>query len=290
VLHVHYSNRAECLREALGAALLGPSASPLDPERVVVPHLGVGRWIALGLARERGIAANLRFQLPAAFVWEMLGALVPGLPARSPFNGPPLRLAVLGRLPQVAPSAREVGDYLAGADGLMAYELATRIARCLDTYLVYRPDWIRAWEAGRERHWQARLWRDLVRIHGSTHWVAAGGRLRAALAAGARPDLGGPVHVFALSAFSPAYLELLAEISESTEIHFYVLNPCREYWGDLIPARVAARRAGAAEPEALYYARGNPLLASLCATICASDIGLNRGENRRTPPTWSAHP
>ena len=67
---------------------------------------------------------------------------------------------------------REVRAYLAceGGDD-RRYDLAWRIADVYDRYLVYRPDWIEAWEAGGEDHWQARLWRVLAADTRSTHRV-----------------------------------------------------------------------------------------------------------------------
>ena len=48
-----------------------------------------------------------------------------------------------------------------------AYQLAGQLADIFDQYLVYRPDWIDAWQNGRliglgeDEIWQAELWRRL---------------------------------------------------------------------------------------------------------------------------------
>ena len=118
----------------------------LAPEWVAVPHPGMARWLSLALAERLGVAANVRFPLPAAFIWHLLRTAVPALPDRSAFEPRVLKWAILARLDEVAEPGGTLGHYLAGADALMRYELAVRIALSFDRYLVYRPHWIRGWE------------------------------------------------------------------------------------------------------------------------------------------------
>jgi exonuclease V gamma subunit len=57
--------------------------------------------------------------------------------------------------------------YAAGGEAA-AFELAGKVADIFDQYLVFRPDWIRAWEAGErldlgdDEAWQAALWQQLA--------------------------------------------------------------------------------------------------------------------------------
>src|SRR5688572_30854312 len=76
MLRLTESNRLEVLAERLVAALDVPSAAPLVPETVVVPNFGMARWLSLSIARAHGVCANVRFVLPAKFVWEVLGRVV----------------------------------------------------------------------------------------------------------------------------------------------------------------------------------------------------------------------
>ena len=55
--------------------------------------------------------------------------------------------------------------YLDGADELLRYELACRVAALLRDYSTYREDWLEAWAAGRliglgdaDERWQAELY------------------------------------------------------------------------------------------------------------------------------------
>ena len=67
---------------------------------------------------------------------------------------------------------------------------------------------------------------------------------------------------FAVPALSPSYLEMLCEAARGIELHVFLLNPCREYWGDVHSRREIARRAGGADPRARYLSEGNELLAA----------------------------
>lgn len=55
------------------------------------------------------------------------------------------------------------------ADKRKLFQLSSRVADLFDQYLVYRPDWLTQWEAGRlveglgeSQAWQAPLWKALV--------------------------------------------------------------------------------------------------------------------------------
>ena len=67
---------------------------------------------------------------------------------------------------------------------------------------------------------------------------------------------------FAVPALSPSYLEMLCEATRGIELHLFLLNPCREYWGDVHSRREIARRARGADPRTRYFSEGNELLAA----------------------------
>jgi exodeoxyribonuclease V gamma subunit len=61
----------------------------------------------------------------------------------------------------------------------------------------------------------------------------------------------------------PTLLELFTALSRVSEVHLFVQNPCREYWGDIAPQGDIARRRLAGKADAEYLETGNSLLASL---------------------------
>ena len=448
VVRLHHSNRLEVLAAGLAHLMRTDPGDPFAPERIVVPHPTIGRWLSLELARELGIAANVRYEQPAEFAWSIMRGVVPELSREQPYAparlrwrihdllpGPPAESGGLERqaaggepasVPRGASAADggapalggAVGGYLRDGDPRKRLELADRLARMYDQCLLYRPDWIREWESGSAPHWQARLWQRVVGTDGAggaDHWVGALERFRRKLHDGDRAaavgdgsaardigapsvppdraapaddgsaargigalsvppdraaaaddgsaargigapsvppdraapaddgsaargigapsvppdraapaddgsaarDIGAPsvppdrfatandassarapespphgessagfarpqadtpsspdedsfppprwprrASFFAVPALSPSYLELLCEAARGMEIHLFVLNPCREYWGDIHSRREIDHRAEGADPDTRYFTEGNELLAA----------------------------
>jgi exodeoxyribonuclease V, gamma subunit len=263
----YHSNRIEKLADQLAEVVREPLSLPLSPEIVVVQSIGMARWLSLRLADRLGICANVRFPFPARFIWEAFRAVLPDLPETSPYAPAVMtwRLIKLLDEAQRKEAFALVRAYLREGDDVRRYELAHRIAGTFDQYLVYRPDWIQVWEAGQEDHWQAELWRRLAAISDGPHWIRVSESFLAALDAdpALHAHLPARVALFGISALSPAYLNLIGRLAQFIDVHLFVLNPCRHYWGDIESARGIARRAGEQDPDALHFETSNPLLASL---------------------------
>ncbi len=273
-LEVAFSNRLETLAAQLAAAMRAAPVSPLAAERVVVPHALLGRWLRLQLATELGIAAQLTMELPAAFAWSIMGDVVPNLPATQPFGPRALRWRLFGVLEQWR-EEDPLRRYLADGDPRKRFELADRLAGFYDRCLLYRDDWIRAWEGGEAPHWQARLW-QAVRAGGPrmAHWIDAVDAYRAAskasrddgqlalplptLADGRQTVERPRVSFFGVAALSPSYLQMLRAATAAWDVRLYVLSPCAEYWADALGR--SGRRPGAA--AAGHATAGNELLAA----------------------------
>jgi exodeoxyribonuclease V gamma subunit len=266
MLTIHHSNRLEALAGGLAAVMREPLATPLAGEIVVVQSRGVARWLSLKLADTNGVCANVRFPFPNAFAWSLYRELHPDLPEQSPYAPDVLVwrvLRLLARL-ELEPAFAPVRAYVRG-DPLRRFELAQRLAPLYDEYLVYRPDWIRAWERGEQNDWQAGLWRRLAAEEETPHRATLHARLvravtRGELAADALPQR---LSVFGAPALPPMLIELFTALGRRIEVHLFVQNPCGEFWGDIRDEAAIAKKALAGSAEASYLETGNRLLASL---------------------------
>lgn len=246
----YHSNDLEVLRDILLHLLQRPLANPLQQEVILVQSPGMSHWLKLSMAEQQGIAANLRFPLPATFIWELLYQLFPHLPKRSPYDKEWMRWRLMRLLlPLLSqPDFAVLAHYLEQAPALKLYQLCGRIADLFDQYLVYRPDWILAWEAGQsapvdlatEERWQPQLWRYLV---ADIEQGGQQGQHRARLIEQAVQRLGQPgveldlperLAVFGISALPPAYVHLLHALGQHRDVHLFIQNPCQEYWGDIL--------------------------------------------------------
>lgn len=276
MLHLYQANRLETLLELLLAVIRQPLPSPFEPEVVVVQSKGMARWITLQLAKRNGICANLQFPLPATFIWQLFRAMQADLPRRSGFSPDIMAWRIAEQLasPEVMALHPSLHHYLQQPDERRRYELAWQVADIFDHYLMYRPDWIEAWEQGRqlglgeEERWQQPLWQRLAAQDSAPHRVRLLQHLLDRLAQGERPaHLPQRVILFGISAMPPAYVDILHGLSQQLDVCLFVLNPCQEAWGHLTrqPPQLdlLLEDAGPARPEDLYLDLGHPLLASL---------------------------
>ncbi|MEW7978819.1 MAG: exodeoxyribonuclease V subunit gamma [Candidatus Sedimenticola endophacoides] len=271
MLRLYQSNRLERLSERLAEVFSDPLDDPLATESVVVQHPGMGRWLALRLADRQGICANVEFVQPAAFIWCLLESLLPDVPQQTRYHPGVLTWSVFRHLGELRqdPAFEAVATYFQGTGEREQFQLATRIAGCLDQYLVYRPDWISHWEAGRPAllgdAWQSELWRRLSAGARAQHWVAIQRRLHRMAQRGeiTPADLPRRVALFGIASLSPGFLSLVALLGRFTEVHLFLLNPCQAHWSEIVSEREAGRLALEGEPEELYLEVGHPLLASM---------------------------
>jgi exodeoxyribonuclease V gamma subunit len=277
-LFIFTSNRMEVLIEHLAEVMRAPLGDVMAPEIIVVQSRGMERWVLMELAWRNGISANVRFPFPNAFLEEMLQAVSTEPDVPSSFDPDVLTFRIVGLIEAHAdhPDFRALHHFLADDPrGLKRYQLARRIADLFDQYLVFRPEMIAQWESGHvepsEHHrWQASIWCELARTMPGMHRGAQCRRLVEALRSGAKGLAALPrrVALFGVSYLPRFHLELFEALSRVIDVYLLVMNPCCEYWADIVSERAVhgwQRRTGDFEAveRRLHLERGNRLLASL---------------------------
>ena len=277
-LHIYQSNRLENLFELLqalyGVALNDPFAS----EKIIVSSKGMERWLRFKLADRIGICAGIDFQLPASFVWSLLKEAMPHLQAESPYSASPLAWRMFGLLPdsQAQQASPIVAAYLREGDARRRMALAGKLADVFDQYLVFRSDWIAAWEGGQllnlgpDEAWQASLWREVrasidadYSLAEVPHRADMFVRLFQQWQASGPSRLPERITVFGVAGMPPAYIDVLGALSEHIDVNLFLLNPCREEWGAIVSPKTKALREAKQPQESLYLDIGHPLLASM---------------------------
>ena len=152
--------------------------------------------------------------------------------------------------------------YHSEAEQLKRYQLACQLADLFEQYLIFRPEWIHAWHLGEftafdqptsatfdasnenfesNAIWQGKLWHLLVREqpYDPRELVALAiknlnnvDRLKAQ----ALPQR---LSFFGINAMAPLWLEFINALSQQIDVHFFHLNPCYAYWGDLVTEKNA---------------------------------------------------
>jgi len=275
-LAIYRASRLEALLDPLQHLMhAAPPAHVLAPHEIIVAHPGMLKWLSRALARASGtdgICANLRIELPSQWLDRLaLRVLGEEAVALRPYQRDVLRWLVHDELGE-ADDAR-LAAFLDGGGGdtaLRRFQLADRIAGIYTRYLVYRPDWLRDWAAGRgaaPRNFLAPLWRRLRARIGQPHRGEMLQRLVATLERD-RPGLADePLHVFGISHLAPSELGVLRTVARQRLVVLYVPDPCREHWGGLRNERTRLLELAREDPEgaqtqSAFLAQDHPLLAS----------------------------
>ena len=251
---------------------------------VIVPNRGIQRYLSLRFAHQYKIAAQIEF-LPLMSVFYRFMSRGPGR------DRPNVNEKTIGwriyriLLEQDSGSVfPELTSWIAG-DAQKLYELSCQLGSLYDKYMLYRPEWINAWEAGRTPQglkeepaaaWQGELWR---RVAGTdwrgNHFAAVyDGIMRGdnePVSGTKRPET---IRIFGFSQLPPAILRCLEKFSLRTTVKVYHLVSSASFYEDAKDDRTELKEflnryfRTEANPELLgdemkdYYFQNNPLVAS----------------------------
>jgi exodeoxyribonuclease V gamma subunit len=268
-LKVITSHSLTRLATALATDLAGSPTPPLGRDSVVVLNPGMARWLSLEMAAIRGVAAGLEFPFPNQILDSCFRALIPDLPDSSHFTRDAMAWRIAARLPGLLarPGFEQAAGYLgAGHDDRRLLQIARTLADLFDQYIMFRPDMVLGWDNGRDDGWQSVVWREISVGCAGQHRAAQLTMFRERIRSGQHPAGALPLRIslFGISYLPPFHLEAFALLARTTDVVFYLQNPCGAYWGDIVSRKRLAELALLDSTIAVeYYDTGNPLLSSL---------------------------
>lgn len=190
MLALYPSNKLEHLSFLLTTLIKHQPNGVFTPETILVESPGMQHWVSMQLAKEQGVAMNLDFPLPVRFMWNT-ARLVLGkdkVPKQSPYRREVLVWRIDALLLEASglegsgqetslqsmAAFEQVNKYWlqAGSEqeqGVQRLQLATALADVYEQYLLYRPDWLFAWEENQRKTndeseiWQSEIWRHLAK-------------------------------------------------------------------------------------------------------------------------------
>ncbi|MCP4137310.1 MAG: exodeoxyribonuclease V subunit gamma [bacterium] len=273
-LELYTSNRLEILTE-IYALLIGDNPlPPMDREIIVVQNPGMKQWISMELARRFGVWTNGKFTYPNTIIGELFSHMLPETAEAPLFEKDIAAWSIVKHLRSCAgkPGFESLENYLKKGTGFIKlYQLSAKIASLFDTYMTFRPEMILAWEQGKEDHWQAELWRLLMKEKQLVHMPARRETFKNKAKEGtlfSPEELPSRISIFGISAFPPFHMDMFAAMSEYLDVNIFLVNPSQKYWADIQSEREIARtlrREGKGEETAedLHLEKGNSLLASM---------------------------
>ena len=302
-LSVYVSNRLEILVRQLAREIRNPSAAPLEPDLIIVQSQGMARWVSMQLAEQNRICAHIDFPFPNAFLGYLCRKLLPDIREDRLFESDAMLFRIMTILPQRLhrPEYGALQAYLADdPHDIKRFQLAKKIADLFDQYLIFRTDMIRDWEQGLEssdktQMWQADLWHAIKTSKECIHRGEMQQRLLEALMVDDVDLACLPARIlaFGISHLPRFHTEIFAAVSQHVPVHLYLMNPCQEYWGEIVTRRDIRRirthyedKAGASED--LHLDKGNRILSSMGALgrdflSMVSELECVQSENFKRP-------
>lgn len=280
MLTLYPSNRLEDLAVLLSAVLKSGERGVLEADSILVESQGMQHWLNMQLAKDAGVAMNLRFPMPSRFIWELARALLgkDKVPQQSSYRREVLawridELLASDAFLQLAQSAAPSRYWQAATekpDHLKRFQLATELADVFEQYMLYRPEWVEQWELGRfdqtglnDEAWQGWLWRALIQQEALTPVKLQ--KLAIEKMSQHQSMLPSRVIIFAINTLAPSALAFFEALSAFSDIHLFHLNPCIDFWGDIQTDKQLAKQLR--EQKAKLWSdeneQSNPLLANL---------------------------
>lgn len=254
---IYHSNQVDLLKSLVSQLMRQQPLNDLFmPDMVIVQSQGMAQWLQIELANELGIIANVEFPFPTQFIWQLYQTLLPNAPIENTFNPESMAWRLYYLLPKIIdePEFITLKHYLSiDKQDRKLYQLATRIARLFDQYLVYRPDWLAQWEANKtvqelnlhaDEVWQAKLWRKLISISQPYHRANIYQQMLEILAdphfdPAQLTPLPKRIFIFGITSLPPIYLSLLSALGQHIDVHLMFNNPCKWYWGDIVEKQLS---------------------------------------------------
>ena len=272
-LTIYTSNNMEILAEQLARIVREPMPSPISSEIIIVQSRGMERWVSMELAMHNGVCANCFFPFPNLFLQQIFKKFIPDMPDESVFDPVTMTFRIMKILPTCSnlPGFESLKRYLVDdVKGMKLFQISQKTADLFDQYLVFRPEMIFRWEKGKEDHWQAQLWREISSGKENLHRA----RMRKTLLEKIKKqpheikNLPDRISIFGISYLPPFHLDTFIEISRLSQVNLFLMNPCREYWAEIVPPRQIKEIqrkyiTSTGITEDLYLEEGNRLLASM---------------------------
>ncbi len=198
------------------------------------------------------IFANFKFFLPAQFIWNLCKKFLLNISDINYYNKFNLIFIIMILLPKLI-NRKEfyilkkylLNDY----DCNKLFNLSVKIADLYDKYLVYRYDLLMNWEKNilntkidnLNQIWQSILWRKIVnyfflkfncKLHRSRVLLKFLYILKLKKN-NLFKNIYKDIFIFNVNNLPPLYLDIIYYISKYINIHYFLINPCKEYWYDI---------------------------------------------------------
>ena len=269
MLYTLFSNSFELLRASLmenikserGTRLANPETAVLSGTDIIAPNEAIRDDLSRTLAdSETGICTGLNFKTMGQWLTPYCGELLGSQERTEAFEW--LVWSILGRSDFLQqPDCTRIRSYLNGKNDAERMRLARRIVAVFTMYVSYRLDWVLSWmgvpekelgiingnrlarerallETNPDTAWQRALFRAIAASgwEGAQRLAQIPQRYRYLFEQRQSIAPSSALHIILPDTLPPLSLPFLQLIAVSSDVFLYLLNPCREYWFESLPA------------------------------------------------------
>ena len=281
MINLYPANKMENLLTLLNKISQVSPVGVFNQEVIIVQNPGMQHWLNLAIANERGISMNMRYALPAQYLWQLIRTLASEdkVPEQSPYSREVLTWRIYALLatetvindevfkpatnywfeqtvsntPPDCTTNSSSGFTLETSSkaGLKRYQLAGQMADLFEQYLIFRPEWLDEWQRGEEvielseeNKWQAKLWQILINElpYNPVELLNDAIENISDKLSNAPNILPKRMSFFGINTMAPMWLNFINALSEYIDVDFFHLNPCFSYWGDIINEKQAIKK------------------------------------------------
>ena len=268
--NLYTGNSLPKLIDILSKITKKPLRSFFEKEIVIVQSPGMKRWITLELSKKNEILANTDFLFPNVILNRIFDLLNEKEKIKVP-DRDEISWKIFSLLPELIEdeSATNLKKYVNNEPNtIKGYQLSAQISNVFDQYMLMRTEMLNKWNDEGVGGWQGVLWRKINFDGGITrlNQITAFKDALNSLDLNKIKSLPERINIFGVSTLPEHHMEIFYEISKYIEVNFFIFNPCREYWGDLLSDGQIVRwlnRNKKHTEEELHLMSGNSLLASM---------------------------
>ncbi|MDO5055656.1 MAG: exodeoxyribonuclease V subunit gamma, partial [Pasteurella oralis] len=100
MFNIYYSNDLDVQKNILLSLMEERLEDPFQSEIILVQSPGIAQWLQWKIAEQKGIASNIKFPMPASFIWQQYADNLPHVEGQTPFN----KTAMTWRLMRLIPT------------------------------------------------------------------------------------------------------------------------------------------------------------------------------------------
>lgn len=240
-IHLNVASNLRPLAKKMAEDLENKQSDSFTPSWIITQTDGMNSWLRIELARQMGIAANIRFHKPNDLVSKVHFLFDQG--KHTVLDAETLQWTIYALLeePEFQHRFPDIAAYYQD-NTIRQIAFASELADIFDQYQVYRSELISLWNQGNDAGMEGEDWQKWL-------WTKAKEKLRDGYID--KSDIEQDIlkqlsendgtnriskripslHFFGIAVITPYYLRIFHAMSKFIDIHFYLINPApHDFW------------------------------------------------------------